>query len=279
MEFKHLKYPVAIFSLVAASFACKKSDTTPTAIPITQGLVTMATQKTTTDALMDDAFGEILLANTSANLTNQASGPSAACYTTTVTPADLTTFPKTVTIDYGSAGCTGLSGFVHKGKINYTITDKFINAGATITASFDNYTVNGYKVEGTYSIRNNGSTSGWNITDSLAAGKVTYPDGTTWYSKSGSRTWVQTQGQQTLSLLDDAYDVTGQGTLTNSAGQSLTASSVNALHRTAVCANTVSGSLALTFDGISGVLDFGSGVCDKTATLTIGTKTYTITLP
>jgi hypothetical protein len=279
MKINQLKYPFAILSLMTLVYACKKDSSTSSNTNTTQTMVTLTTQKSTTDALIDDAFGEVLAANTNANLTNQASSPNTTCYTLDVTPADANTWPKTVTVDYGTTGCTGLSGFLHKGKIIYTITNKFFTEGATITATFDNYTVNGYKIEGTYSIHNNGSANGWNITDSLANGKVTYPDGTTWYTKSGSRTWVQTAGQSTITLLDDEYDVTGEGVITNSEGHSLTASTVTALHRTALCANTVSGQLALLYDSIAGVLDFGSGTCDKLATLTIGTKTYNITLP
>ena len=277
MKFKHLKYPLAILSLVTIAFACKKD--TPTTTTDNTAYVGLTTQKSTTDALIDDAFGEIMAVNQLNGLTNQPTSPNATCYTVDIAPADLNTWPKTVTVDYGT-GCTGLSGFIHKGKIIYTITNKFFTEGATITATFQNYYVNDYNVVGTYSIHNNGSANGWNITDSLAAGKVTYPDGTTWYTKTGTRTWVQTAGQATpLNLLDDEFDITGHGTLTNSAGHSLTATTETALHRMVSCRNTVSGKLDLLFDSISGVLDFGTGACDTEATLTIGTKTYPITLP
>lgn len=278
MKFKHLMYPVAAITLVTIAFACKK-DNSGSSNTNTTAYVGLTTEKSTTDALIDDAFGEIMAVNLTSGLTNQASSPNAACYTVDISPADANTWPKTVTVDYGT-GCTGLSGYTHKGKIIYTITNKFFTEGATITATFQNYYVNNYNIVGTYSIHNNGSANGWNVTDSLAAGKVTYPDGTTWYTKTGSRTWVQTAGQATpLNLLDDEFDVTGHGVITNSAGNSLTASTITALHRLATCTNTVSGKLDLLYDSISGVLDFGTGECDKQATLTIGTKTYPITLP
>jgi len=277
MKFKHLKYPLAVLSLVTIAFACKK-DSTPTNTTDNTAYVGLTTQKSTTDVLIDDAFGEILAAN-QLNGLNQATSPNVVCYTVDITPADQSTWPKTVTVDYGT-GCTGVSGFTHKGKIVYTITNKFLTAGATITATFQNYYVNDYNIVGTYSIHNNGSANGWNVTDSLAAGKITYPDGTTWYTKSGSRTWVQTAGQATpLVLADDEYDVTGRGTITSSAGNSLTATTETALHRLATCPNVVSGKLDLLYNSISGVLDFGTGTCDKQATLTVGTKSYPITLP
>jgi hypothetical protein len=139
--------------------------------------------------------------------------------------------------------------------------------------------VNDHKIEGNYAITNNGSANGWNITDVLTNGKVTYPDGVTWYTKSGTRTWIQTAGTGTLTLLDDEYDITGSGTIANSAGNTLTGTTNTPLHRTAICQNTVAGKLDLVYNNVNAQLDFGSGTCDKSATLTIANKTYPITLP
>ena len=196
-------------------------------------------------------------------------------YTLSDTDPDI--WPKTVTIDYGTAGCTGVNGYVRKGKIIYTLNKKLINTGAVLNISFDNYYVNGYKLDGTYTITNNGSANGLNITVQLVNGQVTYPAGNS-YTKQTNTTWVQTAGQATLTALDDEYDVSGNGTVSSS-GNTLTATSRGNLHRTVVCPNTVSGILDLTYNNITGTLDFGSGSCDKTALLTVAGKQYNVNLP
>lgn len=277
MKITNLKYPLAVLAITLAAVSCKKDSTTTNTESAT-AFAQLTTDKTKTDVLIDDTFGEIMAANQLNGMTNQPSTPNLGCYAITIWMADVNTWPREVTLDYGY-GCTGASLYMHKGKIHYTISDKFSNTGATITATFENYTVNEYKIEGTYVIRNNGSANGWNLTDSLKDGKVTYPDGTTWFTKTGTRTMIQTAGQNTLVLTDDEFDVTGNGVIKNSAGHTLTASTQTPIHRTATCLNAVSGKLSLTFDSLTGLLDFGTGECDNQATLTIGTKTYPITLP
>jgi len=146
-----------------------------------------------------------------------------------------------------------------------------------LTASFDNYSVNGYKLEGTYTITNNGSSAGLNVTIVLANGKVTYPTGVV-YTKASNTTWVQAAGIGTLTVLDDEYYVTGNGSV-STAGNTLSAASVGNLYRTVTCTNTVSGVLNLNYNNITGTLDFGAGECDKTAVLTVAGKEYNVVLP
>jgi hypothetical protein len=82
-----------------------------------------------------------------------------------------------------------------------------------------------------------------------------------------------------LSILDDEYNLTGNGTITSSEGNTLTAASKTNLLRKVTCVNTVSGQLDLTYNNIAGVLDFGNGECDKAAVITVAGKQYNVTLP
>ncbi len=274
-------YAIGILStlfFLFAMYSCSKdNNNNAPAANDENNTVALTNVKVSSDALYDDVSTELIQVNTDNGLTAQPSNVAQACATVTIAPLDAAMWPKTVTIDYGTTGCTGINGYVRKGKIIYTLNKKLINTGAVLTATFDNYIVNGYKLEGTYTITNNGSANGLNINVQLANGKVTYPDGTV-YTKTTNTTWVQSAGMATLSLLDDEYDVTGSGTV-SSAGNTLTATSKTNLHRTVVCTNTVSGILDLTYNNIAGTLDFGTGTCDKVATLTVANKQYTITLP
>ena len=111
-------------------------------------------------------------------------------------PNDLTTFPKTMTIDFG-AGCNGTDGIFRKGKIIASVTGKLLELGSAIVCTFDNYYTDGYKVEGTYSLSNTTVGGYCHLASDIENGKVHYPTGETvmW---TGMRTLTQTSGQATF---------------------------------------------------------------------------------
>jgi hypothetical protein len=260
-------------------YSCSKDDspdnTTPPDDLTAQELTAARIQS---DLVFDDVSSEVLQVTLNGT-TGAASTTSAACATVTISPQDLTTWPKTITIDYGSTGCTGINGWVRKGKISYTLTKLPRETGAVVNVSFDNYFVNGYKLEGSYSITNNGSTdANLNITTRLVNGKITYPDGK-WYTRTSTINWQQVAGSATASVLDDEFNVTGEAVIKSSANNELITSSKTPLLRKVTCGNFVSGQLNVAYNGIAGVLDFGGGTCDKKATLSLGTRNYEVTLP
>jgi hypothetical protein len=268
-------------TIISAStfYSCSKDDspdnTTPPDDLTAQELTAARIQS---DLVFDDVSSEVLQVTLNGT-TGAASTTSAACATVTISPQDLTTWPKTITIDYGSTGCTGINGWVRKGKISYTLTKLPRETGAVVNVSFDNYFVNGYKLEGSYSITNNGSTdANLNITTRLVNGKITYPDGK-WYTRTSTINWQQVAGSATASVLDDEFNVTGEAVIKSSANNELITSSKTPLLRKVTCGNFVSGQLNVAYNGIAGVLDFGGGTCDKKATLSLGARNYEVTLP
>ena len=253
----------------------------------------LTTANVTAEAMFEDANTEIMVATQQNALlktgvrsedgtvtTFGATGATGTngCAEVVVTPTS-DTWPKTVVINYGTSGCTGVLGYTHKGKITYVITKRFISPGSEITATFENYSVNGYKIEGTYKVVN--ATSGIvpAITTQVIGGKITYPDGT-WYTHSGLRNFQQTNGVQTTTILeDDEFSVTGSSSITASDGRKLDAIIKTPLLKKAVCANIVSGTVDFTYNNVSGVWSYGTGDCDKIATITVGNWVGTITLP
>lgn len=260
-------------------YSCSKDDSPDNATPpedLTAQELTAA--RIQSDLVFDDVSSEVLQVTLNGT-TGAASTTSAACATVTISPQDLTTWPKTITIDYGSTGCVGINGWVRKGKISYTLTKLPRETGAVVNVSFDNYFVNGYKLEGSYSITNNRSTdANLNITTRLVNGKITYPDGK-WYTRTSTINWQQVAGSATASVLDDEFNVTGEAVIKSSANNELITSSKTPLLRKVTCGNFVSGQLNVAYNGIAGVLDFGGGTCDKKATLSLGTRNYEVTLP
>lgn len=120
-------------------YSCSKDDspdnTTPPDDLTAQELTAARIQS---DLVFDDVSSEVLQVTLNGT-TGAASTTSAACATVTISPQDLTTWPKTITIDYGSTGCTGINGWVRKGKISYTLTKLQRETGAVVNVSFDNF--------------------------------------------------------------------------------------------------------------------------------------------
>jgi hypothetical protein len=257
---------------------CKKDDKTDSTSN-NENERSLTAVKASSDVFFDDVSQEVLKVNTESNLSAREAGVQ-GCAEITVSPAaNVNEWPKTVTVNFGTTGCTADNGFVRKGKIIYIISKKLINTGAVITITFDNYTVNGHKLEGTYTIRNTGTLASIQFNTTLENGKITYPDGS-WYTKTSNVNWTYAAGSFTPSdFSDDVFNLSGSGTVTSSDGNTLTAESQDVLVRKYTCYNIVSGKLNLTYNNINGVLDYGNGECDKKAVLTIGNKNYDITLP
>lgn len=227
-----------------------------------------------TETAYDDVFDVILKDGES----NNVAGKGNSCATVTLNNTEPNTYPKIMTIDFG-AGCISTNGVTRKGKLIATLSGKIRTAGTTISVSFENYSVNGFKLEGAFSITNNSGGAGLGFTTQTTNGKITYPDGTTYYTHSGSHTITQTAGAGTPTFNDDVFSLTGSGTTTSSAGNSLTISITTPLVKIVECKNIVSGVQAFTYNSISGTLNYGDGTCDNLATLIIGSYIQTVTLP
>ncbi|GAB4283939.1 MAG: hypothetical protein Kow0068_08920 [Marinilabiliales bacterium] len=210
------------------------------------------------------------------------------CATVTVDPDwPDTTFPKTVTIDFGTTNCTGLDGRLRRGKIVYTISDRYRNAGCVITVTPQDFYINEYKVEGTKKITNNGrnSANNLNYTIEVINGKVTTPsnDIITWES-TRVREWIE--GEETTFLtdgangvLDDVYSITGSGEGVNRDGRSFTVTIKEPLIVKLDCRWITKGVLEIAPDGLkTRTIDYGDGNCDNDATVEIGNRTYSIEL-
>lgn len=200
------------------------------------------------------------------------------CATVTVSPGS---FPKTITLDFGSAGCTNPnSNITRRGVITIILSDSFRIPGSTATMTFDNYYVNGYKKEGTI-IWTNTSTQGtrsWSR--QVVNGKITAPDNTYWLH-SGIKNITQLEGLSTpYNLMDDAFSITGTGTVTNAAGLTRQSTIINPVHKAVSCAHADQGTIQFAGPSHTATLDFGSGNCDAIATISIdGYAPRTITLP
>ncbi|WP_067145767.1 hypothetical protein [Pseudotamlana agarivorans] len=124
----------------------------------------------------------------------------------TVTPMDLTTFPKTITVDFQD-GTLGRDGITRKGIVTIVSTGWYGEEGTTHTATFDGFYHNAYKVEGTQVVENLGEDEDGNLKYSVTIenGKITDNNGAAiLYSEDSYRTWIS--GADTpLNIWDDEY--------------------------------------------------------------------------
>ena len=188
-------------------------------------------------------------------------------------------YPKTLTLDFGT-GCTSADGILRKGKITYLFSDPLLVPGATATVTFNSYVVNGFGVEGTYTITNNSSElAGIIFNTQVTNGIITYPGGTN-YHYSHNRTYTMTAGVTTpFDISDDVYAVSGNSSFSTPNGSSLVCNITTPLVRAVSCHNVSSGVISFVYNQVvNGSVDFGDGTCDNQAVLTVGAMQRTITL-
>lgn len=207
---------------------------------------------------------------------------SASCPVVTIDHPDSTTWPKVVTIDFGAINCIGSGGNARRGQIIATFSGPYRAAGTVISITFNNYYVNDNHVEGIKTITNAGTNSQgqiyWTIVVQNAI--ITKTDGSyiTWNS-TRVRTWVS--GQNTAgNWLDDAYEITGNASGSNSNGGVYTANITSPLYVAWGCRWIEAGIIDVTPSGKSTrTIDFGmAGNCDNDATVTVNGKIYNIKL-
>lgn len=194
---------------------------------------------------------------------------------------DTTTTPRKITIDFGTTNCTCRDGRLRRGKIIVTYSGKYRDSGSVHTIGFDGYYVNNNSVLGTRTVTNMGkNSSGQSYFNIAVNGMIVLTTGDT-ISHVATRVRTWTAGENTLALSDDEYNITGSGTNTRRTGKIVNYTIANPLVVALNCNWIKQGTIEFTPAGATSVkrtIDYGSGSCDDQATVTVGTKTKTITL-
>lgn len=218
------------------------------------------------------------------------------CATVTLVPSDLTTYPKTLTIDYGTSGCT-VGGYPVSGKIVATLSGKIREVGTVISISFENYSVDTISVSGTVSLSvDEYSTINKTITisTSTTGGVLTTPSGTISYT--GSKT-IKYYFNTLTDYLDNEFEISA-GSSTNVTALDGNTYATEVLEKIYIqpCSSiyqVVDGVYEITSTELAAPvqINFGDGECDNLATVsttisvTYGNQTiekeysYPITLP
>ena len=189
------------------------------------------------------------------------------CATITVTPND-TTYPKTITIDFGDS-CVGLDGKLRSGKIIINLTAPLRKPGSVLTITLDNFYINHIHVEGTKTMTNETENGAVKFTVSITGGKVTFPSGRG-YSYEGSKTKAQVAGMDTKICRDDIFQITGWAKIEFNNGVVVKFEVVDPLIKKVSCPWRSDGTLQISINDRVLKLDYGfpyNGDCDNKALL------------
>ncbi len=209
----------AITLFVAQS--CSKDDA---AGDISNTDIALAQDDAYADALFDEVdnfvVSEVVTLDLNGYSTGQLKSTSEeTCYTVTVDHPDLMTFPKVITIDFG-AGCSVVFNgdtITREGQIIITITNRWYITGAEHSITFNDFFINGVKLEGTRTITNLGMNMRNHFEQRvvLEAGKVIFND-TAWVSREAEhvREW-----SRQLNPMNDTLWITGIASGVNILGE------------------------------------------------------------
>lgn len=200
-----------------------------------------------------------------------------SCATVTI---DTTSATRRITIDFGTTGCvcSAWDGRTRKGQVISTWTGRYRDSLTVITTTTNNYYVDGNQHIINRTVTNNGRNGAGNYTFSVVSNNsIVTPTGTISWAASRTREWIS--GYSTMGdLSDDVYLITGTANGINRAGVAFTASISSALRVELGCVyKIVSGKEDITPSGKpTRYVDYGTGACDGTFTVTISGITYTV---
>lgn len=268
---KSVKYVGAILAAVLLFVGCSNEENEEIVFEETQSVIT-ATELNYSDEAeqMSDDIAEIVedvyvsdeLASSGKASYYSDYLPDCATITTVVTDTS-----KEKTLDFGD-GCELRNGNVLSGIIFMSYALDMEAASKTITVSLENFSFNAVLVEGSKSIvrvrsNENGNPQGTATADF----KATWPDGeTATFAGTRTREWIE--GFGTGFWGDNVFEITGNGTFTNKAGNTFVKEITSPLRREMSCRFIVSGVLAISRNDATASLDFGDGSCDGTGMLT-----------
>jgi hypothetical protein len=203
------------------------------------------------------------------------------CATITVSPND-STYPKTVTIDFGS-GCVCADGKFRSGAVILFLTAPIRQPGAVLTITLRDFYLNRKHIEGSKTISNLSENGNVKFTVEVVGGKVTFPNGRG-YTYNALKYVKQIAGGQTRIVRDDVYSIETRSKTEFNNGITVNLNTESPLIKKVSCPWISDGVLKIKINGRELFLNYGApsnGDCDDKAMLTWnnGNKQRLITLP
>ena len=251
----------ALFTFIFTS--CEKDQITNT-----QDAINTTEEAAAAEGAFDDAFEQ---AEVYENGTQKSADSSDYCMPSiTIEYPEGTPFPRVVTIDFGTDGCTGRNGAIRKGVITVKVTAFFMEEGSKRIVTFDGFSVNDYLVEGTKTVTNMGQNDAGNWVRKVEVdGSISTPEGNKITRVSSrEREWII--GAATpLFFWDDVFSITGTASGVNSKGIAYSSEITSPLIKARNCRWIQEGVIEIKTDNNTVVIDYGDGTCDNIATVTV----------
>ena len=219
-----------------------------------------------TDEILD--FTDIFAFDNSQNRSHQL--PSCVTQTVVQQGASLV-----ITLEFDPNGCLMPNGRTYRGTVTITRDRDTLAHSISGSVSFDQFYIDDFMIDGsTNFVREFNASGNPQVTHNYDF-SFTFPNGDT-ASRSGTRIREWVAGFGTPAHNDDVFLVTGQSHIVRRNGTVLDAVIVNPLRREIPCPYFVSGTVEITKNGQTAILDFGNGTCDNEATLTLPNGTVRI---
>lgn len=200
----------------------------------------------------------------------------------TITPYDTDTWPKTITIDYGSENMPCADMRDRRGIIQVVASDYFFNEGCELDISFDEFYQNDYKMDGNMLVQYEGDNElGHRIYNvNVTNGILTSPDNKLFhFEQNTQREWIE--GIESPNPWDDIHLIRGSqnGISSDSVPYSLNINDSVPLNVLIGCRWIRAGIIDIEIESLPDMqLDYGEGVCDNAATITIYGDEYLINM-
>jgi hypothetical protein len=271
---------IVLVTVATIFFACSKSNdgADPKTDENDNKAIAAAAYEAQASALYDDLFDVALQGSQAEGYHSDArlapqdkvNSKIGDCWSSSVDDATPNKWPKILTIDFGTK-CTGEDGRIRAGKVILKISNYILLPGSTIDITLDNYSVDSVKIEGTKKITNLSSANGFKYSTVVTGGKLTLDSQSFGYTCS--KTITQVDGMATpLNTNDDWYSGTGTATLTFPGGSAVTYTVKEPLVKELKCRWIGKGTADVTLDQVTATINYGTGLCDDSATISIGDK-------
>ncbi len=268
---------LSMVGIAFLTFACSDTEDEVTSLdetPTTADLLLSAQVDTAEDASYT-IVENIYIENIDETRNNIVNSFFADCATITVTPNG--DGRGNVLVDFGES-CELANGAIVSGQValNYSIVQ---NESRTVTYVYDGFTYNTNEVSGGGTIQRVFENANGNpqseVTTSIT---VYFPEQDVTASRDANRVreWIEGVGSGTWT--DNVFNVIGNWNTTFSNGFARSGEVMEVLRREATCPHFVTGTLTITKNNVAGILNYGDGVCDNVAIVTIGDQSFTIQL-
>lgn len=198
-----------------------------------------------------------------------------SCASVTLSTGDTTNWPANgdtlvYEVNYGT-GCVDHDGRLKQGKLWVSFISDYANPGGQVKIIPDAFKVDGIEFQGEILLTNNGNLQ---FSQTITNGKCLGSNWTVMYDGTTTTTWLSGAGTP-ADATDDVYQVSENSTGTNRDGRTFTVATVTPIVKNSNCQWISTGIIDVTPSGLSTRrIDFGSGSCDNSATITINGNTF-----